>query len=90
MSAFNCQLRSTATVLESEFQVSLVGWGLPEPVRAITSGVQRASVSNTASELQKKDVIWYRRGQITISDWAALTQEACDCHKRLQADGAIS
>jgi CRP-like cAMP-binding protein len=48
-------------------------------------GVQRATVSNTASELQKKGVIRYRRGQISISDCAALAQEACDCHKRLQA-----
>jgi CRP-like cAMP-binding protein len=48
-------------------------------------GVQRASISNAASECQKAGVIAYVRGRIRIVDREALEQQACECHKRLDS-----
>lgn len=48
-------------------------------------GVQRASVSVFAGQLQDMDLIRYRRGRLTILDEAGLAARACECHARLQA-----
>jgi CRP-like cAMP-binding protein len=48
-------------------------------------GIQRASVSNIASEFQTAGLIAYGRGKIRILDRAALERKACECHKRLDA-----
>ena len=43
-------------------------------------GVQRASVSMFAGQLQDKDLIRYRRGRVNVMNVDALAQEACECH----------
>jgi CRP-like cAMP-binding protein len=43
-------------------------------------GVQRASVSMFASQLQEKGLIQYRRGRLHITNGAALAEQACECH----------
>jgi len=48
-------------------------------------GVQRASVSGFAGQLQDMDLIRYRRGRLTIVDEAGLRSEACECHSKLAA-----
>jgi CRP-like cAMP-binding protein len=48
-------------------------------------GVQRASISNIASEFQEAGLIAYARGKIRIVDREALEQQACECHKRLDS-----
>jgi CRP-like cAMP-binding protein len=53
-------------------------------------GVQRASVSMFASQLQQKGYIQYRRGRVHIADPAGLASEACECHKDIrQHHGAL-
>jgi Mn-dependent DtxR family transcriptional regulator len=47
-------------------------------------GVQRASVSGFAGQLQDMDLIRYRRGRLSIVDGAGLAARACECHGRLQ------
>jgi CRP-like cAMP-binding protein len=47
-------------------------------------GVQRASVSMFASQLQEKGLIQYRRGRLQITDPAGLAEQACECHKALR------
>ena len=44
-------------------------------------GVQRASISGTASELAEAGAIEYRRGQISIVNAHVLRQCACECHE---------
>jgi CRP-like cAMP-binding protein len=47
-------------------------------------GVQRASVSMFASQLQDKGLIHYRRGRVHIVDPMRLASEACECHANLR------
>jgi hypothetical protein len=44
-------------------------------------GVQRASVSMLASQLQEKRLVQYRRGRLQIVDADGLAAHACECHK---------
>ena len=43
-------------------------------------GVQRASVSMFASQLQEQGLIQYRRGRLHITNSAGLAEHACECH----------
>ena len=46
-------------------------------------GVQRASVSMLASQLQEEGLISYRRGRIHVSDPEGLRDRACSCYRTL-------
>jgi CRP-like cAMP-binding protein len=48
-------------------------------------GVQRASVSGFAGQLQDMGVIRYRRGRLSITDEEGLRRQACECHAKLAA-----
>lgn len=47
-------------------------------------GVQRASVSMFASQLQQNGLIGYRRGRVHISDPEGLAAAACECRETLR------
>ncbi len=47
-------------------------------------GVQRTTVSAAAQALQRKGLIHYRRGQITIADRAGLEEAACECYAAIE------
>jgi CRP-like cAMP-binding protein len=49
-------------------------------------GVRRTTVTLLAQELQKKGILRYSRGRITILDRAALQAEACQCYHALKYD----
>jgi CRP-like cAMP-binding protein len=47
-------------------------------------GVQRASVSMFASQLQEKGLVRYRRGRLRITDADGIEASACACHQALR------
>ena len=44
-------------------------------------GVQRVAVTNAAHALQKRKLIRYTRGNITVLDRAGLEEAACQCYQ---------
>jgi len=48
-------------------------------------GVRRATVSETASQLQQAGLLTYSRGRVTILDRAALERAACECYGIIQS-----
>lgn len=47
-------------------------------------GVRRTTVTLLAQELQKRGVVRYARGRITILDRAALERHACECYHTIK------
>ncbi len=47
---------------------------------AFMLGVRRVSITQAASELQRRGVIEYERGKVTVSDRRALEAAACGCY----------
>jgi len=50
-------------------------------------GVRRVSVTSAAGALQRRKLIRYQRGIITIIDQQGLEAAACSCYRRVQARG---
>jgi CRP-like cAMP-binding protein len=59
---------------------------LTQEFLAMMLGVRRSSVSAVMGALQKKRLIRYSRGQITILDRAALEKAACECYQVTKAE----
>ena len=49
-------------------------------------GSERSTVSVAASELQRRGLIEYSRGNVTIVDRQALESVACECYERIRAE----
>jgi hypothetical protein len=51
-------------------------------------GVRRATVTQTAQVLQKRSLIRYHRGSITVLDRTGLEGAACDCYQLINGEYA--
>lgn len=56
---------------------------------AIMLGVQRTTVTATASQLQERGVISYTRGKIRVLDREALRRCTCECYEAIQQGAAM-
>jgi len=56
---------------------------------AIMLGVQRTTVTATASNLQERGMIAYSRGRIRILDRPALERCACECYQAIERGAAL-
>ncbi len=71
-------------LLAAHDNVSTDEFQLTHEFLASLLGVQRPSLSMTANGLQKRGLIRYCHGRITILDRAALEQAACECYRTLR------
>ncbi len=53
---------------------------------ALLLGVQRPSVSTTANNLQKRGLIRYTHGNITILDRGAIEKDSCECYRTIRRE----
>jgi len=53
-------------------------------------GVRREAVSRAAGELQRKGIIRYSRGKLTVSDRAGLENAACGCYELIRKDAVTN
>jgi CRP-like cAMP-binding protein len=58
---------------------------LTQEFLAAMLGVQRPRVSSAASELKRKGLVRYSRGQITITDEKGLLAASCMCYEKVKA-----
>jgi len=56
---------------------------------AIMLGVQRTTVTATASQLQDRGVISYSRGKIRVLDREGMKRCACECYEAIQQSVAL-
>jgi len=64
----------------TEDRVGYPEFNLTHEFLAIMMGVRRASVSESADELQTMGAISYRRGAVSVLDRALLNATACECY----------
>ena len=57
---------------------------LTQEFMAMMLGVQRTSVTTAAQALQRRGLIEYRRGRITILDRAGMEHISCECYRTIE------
>jgi CRP-like cAMP-binding protein len=75
------QQRCSSWLLIAHDNVSENTFELTHEFMALLLGVQRPSVSMTAKGLQKRGLIRYSHGHVTIRNRAGLEEVACECYR---------
>lgn len=78
--------RLCSRLLLLQDRVGASRFALTQEYLAAALGVQRASVSEAAGELQRLGAIRYARGRITILDRRVLEAHGCECHQVATSD----
>jgi len=77
--------RCARWLLQTQDRVRADEFPLTQEFLGLMLGVRRVSVTETAQILQRRGLIRYQRGRITVVNRAGLEKAACDCY-RLIAD----
>jgi CRP-like cAMP-binding protein len=56
---------------------------------ADTLGVRRVGITRIAHQLQRHELIRYRRGHVVVIDRAGLRKIACECYRAIDGDGTV-
>ncbi len=72
-------------LLTCEDRVGDLVLSLTQEFLATMLGVQRTSVTFAAQALQRKGLIHYTRGRITLVDRAGLEHQSCECYQDTEA-----
>jgi CRP-like cAMP-binding protein len=73
--------RSARWLLQTQDRVRGTKFPLTHEFLGLMLGVRRASVTLTAQTLQKRGLIEYRRGIMTIVDRSGLEKASCECYR---------
>jgi CRP-like cAMP-binding protein len=76
--------RCSRWLLATQDRVATRDLPLTQEFLAELLGVQRTTISAAAQALQRRGLIHYRRGQITIADRAGLEEAACECYAAVE------
>jgi CRP-like cAMP-binding protein len=74
-------------LLMTSDQLSSNDFFLTQEFLAQMLGVRRTGVSEAGTRLQKRGLVSYRRGKVTIVDRTALTAAACGCYQTIRSLG---
>jgi len=76
--------RLCAWLLRAQDEAGRTEFLITQEMLAKMLGVQRASVSMFASQLQDNGLVQYRRGRLQITDPNGLAAQACECRAAVQ------
>jgi CRP-like cAMP-binding protein len=76
----NIEQRASRWLLLTHDRVQRRDFDLTQEFLAQMLGVGRARVSEAASGLQRRGLITYRRGRVSVADRAGLEQLSCECY----------
>lgn len=82
----SAQQRCVRFLLMAHDRVGSDSFQLTQRYLAILLAVRRATVGTVASALQRRGLINYSRGRITIRDRQGLESVACECYRRIRQE----
>jgi CRP-like cAMP-binding protein len=80
--------RSARWLLQTQDRVRGDEFPLTHEFLGLMLGVRRASVTLTAQTMQKRGLIHYRRGIMTILDRSGLENASCECYRLINQEHA--